>query len=182
VSTALAIARTLGQDATDEFVAIHSRTAWKQLHDFQVGVLRRPGDDEATTTTGSPDVVDDGECVGVHVKPPSEKHPGPEKTKNTHPTPSWLSGDRDFWKRYSGGVTAQVLAYLGAQGYPQGERGDPPEARGDAPAGAGDGDAGTRTRPAVGGGVLGVGVRRRWGRKAVAAVIAVVLGFGLKGV
>jgi len=41
VSTALAIARMLGKDATAEFEEIHSDKAWRQLRDFQVGVLAR---------------------------------------------------------------------------------------------------------------------------------------------
>lgn len=104
MSTALAIARNLGTDATEEFLEIHSLTAWKQLHDFQVGVLLRPSDTTAKD---------------VDVKAFPENHRVP--TQNTHPMPSWLSADRDFWARYGGGVTAQVLAYLGAQGYPQDE-------------------------------------------------------------
>jgi len=45
VSTALAITRSLGADATEEFEYVHSRLAWKQLHDFQVGVIHRPDED-----------------------------------------------------------------------------------------------------------------------------------------
>ena len=44
VSTALAITRNLGKDCTEEFVSIHSATAWAQLHDFQIGVVLRDAD------------------------------------------------------------------------------------------------------------------------------------------
>ena len=33
--------------------------------------------------------------------------------------PRWLSKDRNFWSRYGGGVDANVLRYLDAQGYAQ---------------------------------------------------------------
>eukprot|EP00238_Polyblepharides_amylifera_P014145 CAMPEP_0196580698 /NCGR_PEP_ID=MMETSP1081-20130531/30136_1 /TAXON_ID=36882 /ORGANISM="Pyramimonas amylifera, Strain CCMP720" /LENGTH=179 /DNA_ID=CAMNT_0041900649 /DNA_START=201 /DNA_END=740 /DNA_ORIENTATION=+ len=39
VSTALAIHRTLGTDCTQEFGEIHSVRAWRELADFQIGVL-----------------------------------------------------------------------------------------------------------------------------------------------
>jgi len=96
VSTALAIARSLGKDATEEFTEIHSLTAWKQLKDFQIGVLCREGDDALAARTS--DVVVD-----------------------EHVIPKWLSDDRDFWVRYSGGVDGAVLRYLTKNGYPQGD-------------------------------------------------------------
>ncbi len=95
VSTALAIARSLGKDATEEFTEIHSTTAWKQLKDFQIGVVCRPGDEETLAEKEAP---------------------------KEHVIPKWLSNDRDFWVRYSGGVDAAVLRYLTKNGYPQGER------------------------------------------------------------
>merc|ERR1711990_342000 len=76
VSTALAIARSLGKDATEEFTEIHSTTAWKQLKDFQIGVVCRPGDEETLAEKEAP---------------------------KEHVIPKWLSNDRDFWVRYSGG-------------------------------------------------------------------------------
>ena len=100
VSTALAIARSLGKDATEEFTEIHSTTAWKQLKDFQIGVVCRPGDEETLAEKEAP---------------------------KEHVIPKWLSDERDFWVRYSGGVDAAVLRYLTKNGYPQGEgrhRGD----------------------------------------------------------
>ena len=106
VSTALAITRNLGEDCTDEFVAIHSPTAWTQLHDFQIGVLVRDGDEARS------------EDVNRVATP--RTHPVPRR--NRRPMPEWLSADREFWDRYAGGVDERVLAYLDAQGYPQ-ERG-----------------------------------------------------------
>ena len=97
VSTALAIARSLGKDATEEFTEIHSLTAWKQLKDFQIGVVCREGDDALARTS---DVAGDDEH---------------------HVIPQWLSDDRDFWVRYSGGVDKAVLRYLTKNGYPQGD-------------------------------------------------------------
>ena len=95
VSTALAIARSLGTDATEEFTAIHSATAWKQLKDFQIGVVCRPEDEGTLAET--------------------------EEAPKDRPIPKWLSNDRDFWVRYSGGVDEAVLRYLTKNGYPQGE-------------------------------------------------------------
>jgi len=100
VSTALAIARSLGKDATEEFTEIHSLTAWKQLKDFQIGVACREGDDALAVRTSS-DVAGDDE--------------------HHHVIPKWLSDDRDFWVRYSGGVDKAVLRYLTKNGYPQGD-------------------------------------------------------------
>lgn len=94
VSTALAIARMLGKDATDEFEEIHSDKAWRQLLDFQIGVLAKEGE-----------TLSDG---GSTKKPP---------------VPSWLSKERDFWVAYADGVSASVLRYLEANGYPQHEKG-----------------------------------------------------------
>ena len=94
VSTALAIARMLGKDATVEFEDIHSDRAWRQLLDFQIGVLAKEGE-----------TVSDG---GSREKPP---------------VPSWLSSERDFWVAYADGVSESVLRYLEASGYPQHEKG-----------------------------------------------------------
>ena len=98
VSTALAIARSLGKDATEEFTEIHSLTAWKQLRDFQIGVLAREGEDASVIVS--------------------------EDDNIEHVIPEWLKNDRDFWVRYSGGVDASVLRYLTKNGYPQEEDGD----------------------------------------------------------
>ena len=98
VSTALAIARSLGKDATEEFTEIHSLTAWKQLKDFQIGVLAREGEDASVIVS--------------------------EDDNIEHVIPEWLKNDRDFWVRYSGGVDASVLRYLTKNGYPQEEDGD----------------------------------------------------------
>jgi cytochrome b involved in lipid metabolism len=95
VSTALAIARSLGKDATEEFTEIHSLTAWKQLRDFQIGVLAREGEDASVIVS--------------------------EDDNMEHVIPEWLKNDRDFWVRYSGGVDASVLRYLTKNGYPQEE-------------------------------------------------------------
>jgi hypothetical protein len=123
VSTALAITRNLGEDCTDEFVAIHSPTAWTQLHDFQIGVLVRDGDEAHS------------EDVNRVATP--RTHPVPRR--NRRPMPEWLSADREFWDRYAGGVDERVLAYLDAQGYPQ-ERGGVEARGGDEGArGAGEG-------------------------------------------
>ena len=108
VSTALAITRSLGKDATEEFEYVHSRLAWKQLHDFQVGVIYRPDEDGPETP------------VDARVHPPG--HPIPHRGPARHPLPEWLGAERDFWQRYTGGVTEEVLDYLDEQGYPQ-ERG-----------------------------------------------------------
>jgi cytochrome b involved in lipid metabolism len=98
VSTALAIARSLGKDATEEFTEIHSLTAWKQLRDFQIGVLAREGEDASVIVS--------------------------EDDNIEHVIPEWLKNDRDFWVRYSGGVDASVLRYLTKNGYPQEDDGD----------------------------------------------------------
>jgi len=99
VSTALAIARSLGKDATEEFTEIHSLTAWKQLRDFQIGVLAREGEDASNVVKEDDDNME-------------------------HVIPEWLKNDRDFWVRYSGGVDASVLRYLTKNGYPQEDDGD----------------------------------------------------------
>jgi cytochrome b involved in lipid metabolism len=98
VSTALAIGRSLGKDATEEFTEIHSLTAWKQLRDFQIGVLAREGEDASVIVS--------------------------EDDNIEHVIPEWLKNDRDFWVRYSGGVDASVLRYLTKNGYPQEDDGD----------------------------------------------------------
>lgn len=69
VSTAIAIARALGKEATEEFAAIHSARAWTQLKDFQIGVLARDGE-----------AVDDSSDVET-------------------PSPEWLEGDMTFGAR-----------------------------------------------------------------------------------
>ena len=97
-----------GKDATEEFEYVHSRLAWKQLHDFQVGVIYRPDEDGPETP------------VDARVHPPG--HPIPHRGPARHPLPEWLGAERDFWQRYTGGVTEEVLDYLDEQGYPQ-ERG-----------------------------------------------------------
>ena len=51
VSTALAIARALGREASEEFEEIHSARAWTQLRDFQIGVVRREGDADADASS-----------------------------------------------------------------------------------------------------------------------------------
>jgi len=99
VSTALAIARSLGKEATEEFTEIHSLTAWKQLRDFQIGVLAREGEDASNVVKEDDDNME-------------------------HVIPEWLKNDRDFWVRYSGGVDASVLRYLTKNGYPQEDDGD----------------------------------------------------------
>ena len=117
VSTALAITRSLGADATEEFEYVHSRLAWKQLHDFQVGVIHRPDED-------GPEM---DEVDRPRVNPPG--HPIPARGADKHPLPEWLGKERDFWQRYTGGVTEEVLRYLDEQGYPQ-ERGGVEEVSG----------------------------------------------------
>jgi len=101
VSTALAIARGLGKDVTEEFVEIHSNTAWMQLRDFQIGVVWRDDDD---------DDDDDEQRL-------SNDNENNEYVGNV--IPEWLKKDRDFWVRYSGGVDENVLRYLTKNGYPQ---------------------------------------------------------------
>lgn len=97
VSTALAIARMLGKEASEEFEEIHSTRAWAQLGDFQIGVLAREEDGEE-------------EVDGV--------------VEESAPVPSWLSRDRDFWVKYAGGVSQSVLRYLEANGLPQDDEGE----------------------------------------------------------
>ncbi|QDZ18397.1 cytochrome b5 reductase [Chloropicon primus] len=96
VSTALAITRNLGKDTTEEFEYTHSLTAWKQLADFQIGVIsveEDEGEDE-----GEVDVVPAG----------------------GHPLPAWLPGEVvNFWQRHKQGLTDQLCRYLEAAGYPQ---------------------------------------------------------------
>ena len=98
VSTALAIARALGKEASDEFEEIHSARAWTQLRDFQIGVVTREGDAETETETET------------------ER----ETTTRASPVPAWLAKDRDFWVKYAGGASKGVLRYLEANGCPQG--------------------------------------------------------------
>jgi len=92
VSTAIAVARALGTDATDDFESIHSPRAWTQLADFQIGVL--------ATTNG-----DENACDG--------RHDAFEAEGVETPVPRWLSNDRDFWVRYGGGVSRGVRRAVG---------------------------------------------------------------------
>ena len=92
VSTALAIVRNLGKDCTEEFEYTHSLTAWKQLADFQIGVLAIEGEDGE---------VSDGEWV-------------------EHPLPAWMPNEVvNFYEVYKQGLTDQLCKYLAAAGYPQ---------------------------------------------------------------
>jgi len=97
VSTAIAIARALGSDATETFGEIHSVKAWAQLGDFQIGIL--------VEEAGGED--DDAKEMEV------------EEMTYAVPVPSWLSRDRDFWVNYAGGVSSSVIRYLEAHGVPQ---------------------------------------------------------------
>ena len=74
-------------------------TAWKQLRDFQIGVLAREGEDASNVVKEDDDNME-------------------------HVIPEWLKNDRDFWVRYSGGVDASVVRYLTKNGYPQEDDGD----------------------------------------------------------
>ena len=119
VSTALAITRNLGKDCTEEFVSIHSGTAWAQLHDFQIGVVLR----DADLAPRGPVSLEDVDVVPP-LAPGSRDDPGTNERlgvprRNHRPTPRWLVNDRHFWSRYGGGVDANVLRYLAAQGYEQ---------------------------------------------------------------
>ena len=96
VSTALAIARALGREASEEFEEIHSARAWTQLRDFQIGVVRREGDADADASSTR------------------------ETAERASPVPAWLARDRDFWVKYAGGASEGVLRYLEANGCPQG--------------------------------------------------------------
>ena len=98
VSTALAIARALGREASEEFEEIHSARAWTQLRDFQIGVVRREGDADADASSTR------------------------ETAERASPVPAWLARDRDFWVKYAGGASEGVLRYLEANGCPQGRR------------------------------------------------------------
>ena len=100
VSTAIAVARALGTDATGDFESIHSPRAWTQLADFQIGVLATTGDEHAH------DVKDGAfEADGVET-----------------PVPRWLSNDRDFWVRYGAEVSSGVRRAVGEdEGEDEGE-------------------------------------------------------------
>ena len=123
VSTALAITRNLGKDCTEEFVSIHSGTAWAQLHDFQIGVLLRDGDLAPLGPVAPEDVdVVPPRAPGLRRTTRGDEaveNPHPVPRRNHRPTPRWLTKDRHFWSRYGGGVDANVLRYLDAQGYAQ---------------------------------------------------------------
>merc|ERR1712157_452117 len=87
VSTALAITRNLGKDCTEEFEYTHSLTAWKQLADFQIGVL--------------------ASC------PKGKACPHCRELPEKHPLPKWLPDEVvDFWNRLEQGVTDQLKRYL----------------------------------------------------------------------
>jgi len=116
VSTALAITRNLGKDCTEEFVAIHSPNAWTQMHDFQIGVLFREGDDD-TEVNILPSPPPKRRKSPNHPENSDSKYPVPRK--HNRPTPTWLTNDRNFWSRYGGGVDESVLRYLEKQGYAQ---------------------------------------------------------------
>lgn len=123
VSTALAITRNLGKDCTEEFVSIHSGTAWAQLHDFQIGVVLRDADlaPRGPVSLEDVDVVPPlapGSERGDRTDPVTNERLGVPR-RNHRPTPRWLVNDRHFWSRYGGGVDANVLRYLAAQGYAQ---------------------------------------------------------------
>ena len=143
VSTALAITRTLGTECSDEFASLHSPKAWAQLHDFQVGVVFREGDALDTVDVAPPALPmmrKWKEKTRGHV--PETLGPAPETLNPTkredtgytvprrdhRPTPTWLTSDRNFWKRFGAGVDDNVLRYLTKQGYKQsrggGEGGD----------------------------------------------------------
>ena len=127
VSTALAITRNLGKDCTEEFVSIHSATAWAQLHDFQIGVVLRDADlaprgpvapeDVDVVPPRPPGAERSASADRRSTTAPEKEHPVPRR--NHRPAPRWLSTDRNFWSRYGGGVDANVLRYLAAQGYAQ---------------------------------------------------------------
>ena len=95
VSTAIAIARALGTDATEAFDA-HSRRAWTQLGDFQIGVLARDGEDVG----GETDVDARGEVVT--------------------PVPDWLEGDFTFGARFQRATDKQLRFLETSFGLPQG--------------------------------------------------------------
>ena len=97
VSTALAITRNLGKDCTEEFVSIHSATAWAQLHDFQIGVVLR----DADLAPRGPVSLEDVDVVPP-LAPGSRDDPGTNERlgvprRNHRPTPRWLVNDRHFW-------------------------------------------------------------------------------------
>ena len=134
VSTALAITRTLGTECSDEFASLHSPKAWAQLHDFQVGVVFREGDALDTVDVAPPALPmmrKWKEKTRGHV--PETLGPAPETLNPTkredtgytvprrdhRPTPTWLTSDRNFWKRFGAGVDDNVLRYLTKQGYKQ---------------------------------------------------------------
>jgi len=101
VSTAIAVARALGTDATDDFESIHSPRAWTQLADFQIGVLETTDDENACDGK-------DGAFEADGVETPAT------------PVPRWLSNDRDFWVRYGADVSNGVRRAVG-EGEDEGE-------------------------------------------------------------
>mmetsp|Transcript_1400 Transcript_1400/g.5294 ORF Transcript_1400/g.5294 Transcript_1400/m.5294 type:complete len:217 (+) Transcript_1400:156-806(+) len=114
VSTALAITRNLGKDCTAEFEYTHSLTAWKQLSDFQIGVLTCCGDPncpECSSLTEAQLTMMRGDDNAE-----DEVNLAPQK----HPLPEWLPSEVvNFWQRYKQGLTDQLARYLEAAGYPQ---------------------------------------------------------------
>ena len=157
VSTAIAIARALGSDATEEFEAIHSAKAWTQLKDFQIGVLARETDDADASVEDAEDVGDAREARDA-------------------PVPEWLSKDRDFWVKYAGGVSETTLAYLERRGCPQGAARTEAEVVAEVVV-SGDGTAreGAKTREGDDGGASGAHhAMRRVGKVAALVAGAVV--------
>ena len=157
VSTAIAIARALGSDATEEFEAIHSAKAWTQLKDFQIGVLARETDDADASVEDAEDVGDAREARDA-------------------PVPEWLSKDRDFWVKYAGGVSETTLAYLERSGCPQGAARTEAEVVAEVVV-SGDGTAreGAKTREGDDGGASGAHhAMRRVGKVAALVAGAVV--------
>ena len=108
-------------------------TGWQQLHDFQVGVLLRPGEEAAASggVTGGREAtggVTGGGAASRGVTGGWEASGGVTGGGaasrgvtggewESHPLPAWLSEDSPyFWKRYGKGVTESTLAYLSRAG------------------------------------------------------------------
>merc|ERR1712188_120619 len=84
VSTALAITRNLGKDCTEEFEYTHSLTAWKQLADFQIGVLASCPKGKACPHCR--ELPEDLLSLSLSHGKESNLNQVPEK----HPLPKWL--------------------------------------------------------------------------------------------
>ena len=113
VSTALAIVRSLGQDCTEEFAYTHSLTAWKQLADFQIGVVSACAQPRCALCSKLPPTQ-----VEVFAKDDEDEEKN--VVPSDHPMPSWLPDEVvNFWQRYKQGVTEQLKRYLKSAGYPQ---------------------------------------------------------------